>query len=57
MALTGLRGKWVFHPDSPGELVFVVRGFWGRLLKPEHFATLREVRVFKVWRNNNVQRK
>lgn len=33
----------VFHPESPGMRVPVVRGFWGRLFKPRHFATDSEV--------------
>lgn len=36
------RAEWLFHPDSPGMRVLVVRGFWGRLFKPCDFATLGE---------------
>jgi hypothetical protein len=37
------RSELVWHPDSPGIKILVVRGFWGRLLKPREFATLGEV--------------
>ena len=36
------RGEWLWHPDSPGIKIYVVRGFWGRLFKPRDFATLGE---------------
>lgn len=36
------RAEWLYHPDSPGVRVLVVRGFWGRLFKPGDFATLPE---------------
>ena len=42
-----MTGLWLFHPESPGMKVFVVRGVWGRLLKPQHFATQREVEVYR----------
>lgn len=45
-----MKAQWLFHPDSPGEYVLVVRGFWGRLCKPEHFATLTEVQVYYAWK-------
>lgn len=32
----------LFHPDSPGMRVPVVRGWLGRLFKPREFATLGE---------------
>ena len=41
-----MKGMWLFDPESPGVKVFVVRGMWGRLLKPRHFATPREVEVY-----------
>lgn len=41
-----MRAQWLYHPDSPGVRVLVVRGFWGRLLKPKDFATLSEVQVY-----------
>lgn len=44
----GLIAEWVWHPDSPGTRVLVIRGFWGRLLKPDGFATLREVSRYYV---------
>lgn len=46
----GLRAQWVFHPESPGEYVLVVRGFWGRLFKPAHFATFAEVETYYCWK-------
>jgi len=36
------RAMRLFHPDSPGMRVLVVRGWLGRLLKPREFATLGE---------------
>ena len=33
---------WLWHPDSPGMKVLVVRGWLGRLFKPKEFATLGE---------------
>lgn len=36
------RPEKLYHPDSPGMRVIVVRGFWGRLFKPKKFATLNE---------------
>ena len=45
-----MKAQWLFHPESPGEYVLVVRGFWGRLCKPEHFATLTEVQVYYAWK-------
>lgn len=44
-----MRGKWLFHPDSPGERVWVVRSTLGWLLKPRDFATLEEVEVYRLW--------
>lgn len=38
----GRRGTWVWHPESPGMRVWVVRGFWGRVFKPADWATLAE---------------
>lgn len=34
--------KLVFHPESPGEQIFVYRTWWQRLWRPKSFATLRE---------------
>ena len=45
-----LKAQWLFHPDSPGEFILVVRGFWGRLFKSEYFATLTEVQVYYAWK-------
>lgn len=36
------RVEYLFHPESPGVRVWVVRGFWGRLFKDSKFATLTE---------------
>lgn len=36
------KAMWLFHPESPGMRVLVVRGWLGRLLKPREFATLGE---------------
>lgn len=36
------KAMWLWHPDSPGMRVLVVRGWLGRLLKPREFATLGE---------------
>lgn len=44
-----LCGQWLWHPESPGGRIYVVRGFWGRLFKPKDFATLNEVSVFYQW--------
>jgi len=44
-----LQAIWVFHPESPGERVLVVRGLLGRLLKPRHFATFREVEIYREY--------
>ena len=32
----------VWHQDSPGMRVWVVRGFWGRLIKGKEFASVGE---------------
>lgn len=40
--LFGARTESLFHPDSPGEWVTVTRTRFGRLVKPAHFATLKE---------------
>lgn len=42
----GLVAEWVWHPESPGTRVLVIRGFWGRWFKPADFATLREVAAY-----------
>lgn len=34
--------KLVFHPESPGEQIFVYRTWWQRLWRPRDFATLGE---------------
>jgi hypothetical protein len=39
-----MRGAWLWHPESPGVRVFVLRGFWGWLFKSRDFATLGECR-------------
>lgn len=36
------KALWLWHPESPGGRVLVVRGWLGRLLKPRDFATLGE---------------
>lgn len=38
----------VFHPESPDVRIWVERGFWGRLLKPKHFATLTEAVDYEI---------
>lgn len=48
--MIGLRGQWIWHPESPGMKVWVVRGFWGRLFKSRDFATLSEVLASSEWR-------
>lgn len=40
---------WLFHPESPGERVLVVRGFFARLFRPKHFATLDEVTAYRTY--------
>lgn len=32
----------LMDPDSPGMMVWVMRGWWGQRFYPRHFATLRE---------------
>lgn len=32
----------LWHQDSPGMKVWVVRGFWGRLLRSKDFASVGE---------------
>lgn len=34
--------QWLWHADSPGVKVLVVRTWIGRLLKPNDFATIYE---------------
>ena len=34
--------QWLWHPDSPGVKVLVVRTWIGRMFKPSYFATLGE---------------
>ena len=41
------RAEILFHPESPGIKVRVVRSWIGRLTKPEDFATLTEARQYK----------
>ena len=36
------RKQWLYHPDSPGMKVLVVRTWVGRMLKPRAFATVYE---------------
>lgn len=36
------RKQWLWHPESPGMKVLVVRTWIGRLLKPRDFATVSE---------------
>jgi hypothetical protein len=38
------RKQWLWHPESPGMKVLVVRTWIGRLLKPDDFATINEDR-------------
>lgn len=39
-----MRGEWLFHPDSPGLRVYVVRSWLGWLIKDPQFATHAEVK-------------
>lgn len=41
-ALLRPRKEWLWHPESPGVKVLVVRTWIGRLLKPRDFATIYE---------------
>lgn len=41
-----MKGMWLWHPDSPGVKVYVVRGWLARVLYPQDFATVREVEVY-----------
>jgi hypothetical protein len=45
----GRRGQWLWHPDSPGQRVWVVRGFWGRVWGNEQFASLNETMESSRW--------
>jgi len=38
-----MKGFLLFHPESPGMRIPVVRNWWQRLLYPKDFATLSEV--------------
>lgn len=38
----GVRATQVWHQDSPGMKVWVVRGWWGRLLRNKDFAGVSE---------------
>jgi len=40
------KAEWLWHPESPGQRVLVVRSFLGRLFKPRDFATLSEASVY-----------
>ena len=42
----GGEKKLLWHPDSPGVRVPVVRGWLGRLFKPAEFATTGEVLAY-----------
>jgi len=44
-----VRYLWLFHPESPGERVLVVRGFFARLVRPKHFATMDEVEAYRLY--------
>lgn len=37
----------LFHPDSPGTKVWVMRGWWGQRFYPRHFATLPECETYR----------
>jgi len=41
--------QWLWHPESPGVRVLVVRGFLDRLFKPKDFATLSEVILYEEY--------
>lgn len=40
-------GRWLFHPESPGVRVFVVRSYWGWKIKPKSFAPFEEVALYQ----------
>lgn len=42
LAVLRPRKQWLWHPDSPGMKVLVVRTWVGRLFKPRDFATIHE---------------
>lgn len=41
-----MRALWLYHPESPGMRVLVLRGFWGRLMKPKDWATPKEAQTY-----------
>lgn len=44
-----MRYMWLWHPECPGTPVLVVRGFWARVFRPKHFATLGEVEAYRIY--------
>lgn len=44
-----LRAAWLWHPESPGVKVLVVRTPWGWRFKPNSFATSTEVLVYQAF--------
>lgn len=42
LAVLRPRKQWLWHPNSPGVKVLVVRTWAGRMLKPRDFATTYE---------------
>ena len=45
-----MRAMKVFHPESPGEYIPVVRNWFQRLLYPKYFATSREISFYYKFR-------
>ena len=44
-----MKGFWLWHPDSSGEKVYVVRGWLARMLYPQDFATVRECETYAAF--------
>lgn len=38
-----MKAMWLWHPESPGDKVLVVRNWWQRFWFPTAFATRGEV--------------
>lgn len=44
-----MKAAWLWHPESPGVRILVVRGFFSWLLLPKEFATLKEVKQYRLF--------
>lgn len=44
-----MKAAWLWHPESPGVQILVVRGFFSWLLLPKDFATLKEVEQYRLF--------